>query len=152
MISSGLFKFLFHTIYDGFSSIGINRETSNEKKTFYTNTSRGRECIKIQNVLRSVSEWSCSLGCLHVGGLGLLQQGQSWVGVAIPHLQVLRPLGVHSVSEVRDQVMEHHGVHVLAELHQNEPVTKPELLHHNCNIPPVTGLGPSTEPEIARIL
>ena len=35
------------------------------------------------------------------------------------------------VYEVFHEVIEYHGVHVLAELHQDEPVTEPKLLQQN---------------------
>ena len=38
------------------------------------------------------------------------------------------------VTEVLHEVVEDLGVHVLAELHQNEPVAEPESVHHDRDI------------------
>jgi hypothetical protein len=37
---------------------------------------------------------------------------------------------VSPVPEVNDEVMEYGLVHVLAQLHQDEPVSEPQLFHH----------------------
>ena len=88
-----------------------------------------------------------------------------------PELPVLRPLGVHPVSQVGDEVVEDHGVHILTQLketvteedhngrrrssamagnvdlnlHEDEPVSEPELLHDDGDVVPVAGLGAATE-------
>ena len=48
--------------------------------------------------------------------------------------------------------MEDDGVDLLAQLHKDEPVTEPELLHHDGNVAPIRRLRASTEDEVAGIL
>ena len=43
------------------------------------------------------------------------------------------------VSQILHEVMENHRVHVLGELHQDEPVAEPELLHHDGHITSIAG-------------
>ena len=47
--------------------------------------------------------------------------------------------------------MEDDGVDLLAQLHQDEPVAEPELLHHDGNVASVRRLGAPAEDEVARI-
>ena len=38
------------------------------------------------------------------------------------------------VSKLYDNLMKHSGVHAVAQLHQDEPVTKPQILQNDANI------------------
>ena len=51
------------------------------------------------------------------------------------------------VTEVLHQVMEDLRVHVLTELHQNEPVPEVKLLHDESDVLPPAGLGTAAEHE-----
>ena len=49
------------------------------------------------------------------------------------------------VTEVLHEVVEDLRVHVLAELHQNEPVSEVKLLHDKSDVLSPAGLGTATE-------
>ena len=68
-----------------------------------------------------------------------------------PHLEVLCPLWVEPVPQFKDHLVEDDRVDLLAQLHQDEPVAEPELLHHNGNVAPIRRLRASTEDEVAGI-
>ena len=55
------------------------------------------------------------------------------------------------VSEVYDQFIKDLRVHVLADLHQQEPVSKPEFLHDHGHVLSPRWLGSTTEHEVARL-
>ena len=71
-----------------------------------------------------------------------------------PHLEVevVRPLRVKSVPELENNLMEDGRVDLFAQLHQDEPVPKAELLHHDCDVAPIGTLGTSAEDQVARVL
>ena len=55
------------------------------------------------------------------------------------------------VSQVDDQVVEDLRAHVLAELHQDEPVPEPEVLHDGHHVVAAAGLGSAAEHEVSRV-
>ena len=55
------------------------------------------------------------------------------------------------VSEVYNKFMEDLRVHVLADLHEQEPVAKPEFLHDHRHVLSPRWLGSTTEHEVARL-
>ena len=71
-----------------------------------------------------------------------------------PHLEVevVRPLGVQPVPELENHLMEDGRVDLFAQLHQDEPVSEAELLHHDGDVAPIGTLGTSTEDQVARVL
>ena len=71
-----------------------------------------------------------------------------------PHLkvEVVRPLRVKPVSELENNLMEDGRVDLFAQLHQDEPVPKAELLHHDGDVAPIGTFGTSTEDQVARVL
>ena len=48
-------------------------------------------------------------------------------------------------------MVENLGMHVLAELHQDEPVSEPELVHDQSHVFSPAGLGAATEHQVSRI-
>ena len=67
------------------------------------------------------------------------------------HLPVSGIIKNIPVTEINDQIVEDLRMHVLAQLHQDEPVSEPELVHDQGHIFSSTGFGPTTEYKIPRI-
>jgi len=59
--------------------------------------------------------------------------------------------GVKTGCKIKDEMIEYLWMHVLAELHHEEPVSKPELGHDQGDVFPPTGLRSATEHQEARI-
>ena len=55
------------------------------------------------------------------------------------------------VLEVHNEVMEDLRVHVLGELHEDEPVSEPEVVHDEPNVMTAAGLGSAAEHEVSRV-
>ena len=56
----------------------------------------------------------------------------AWQYINMHHLPV--EIKTIPVTEINDQIMEDLRVHVLAELHQDEPVPEPELVHDQSHV------------------
>ena len=55
------------------------------------------------------------------------------------------------VLEVHNEVMEDLRVHVLGELHEDEPVSEPEVVHDEAHVVAAAGLGSAAEHEVSRV-
>ena len=73
----------------------------------------------------------------------------AWQYINMHHLPV--EIKNIPVTEINDQIMEDLRVHVLAELHQDEPVSEPELVHDQSHVFSPAGLGAATEHQIPGI-
>jgi len=61
------------------------------------------------------------------------------------------PNRFHSLFQVKDELVEDNWVHVLAQLHQNEPVAEPESVHHNRDINTAGTFSAAAEDEKAAV-